>query len=231
MQRLLQGARILEQDPHGIKVAQLPSGTILKLFRRKRLLSSAAWRPYALRFVDNARLLQQRAIPTVQIRSYLHCPQRARHVVAYRPLPGQVLRDRLAQGEAIDWRRVAAFVAGLHDSGVYFRSLHSGNVVCVHGGGFGLIDIADMRVFAKPLGLGRRVRNLRPLLRDPQMAPLREREVFGTFLEAYVEATQWHGLGASRLQALAWRRWSRFSRPRPAAGPGPVRPEASDSHR
>lgn len=207
----------------------LPSGTILKLFRRKRLLSSAVWRPYAQRFADNALELQGRNIPTVKIRSCLHCPQWERHVVAYRPLRGQVLRDRLAAGDTVDWSAVAAFVARLHECGVYFRSLHSGNVVCVPDGGFGLIDIADMRLFAGPLGMRRRARNLRPLLRDPQAGVLREREVFGTFLEGYVKAAKWRGPRARLWRVLAWRRWTRFSRPRPVTAPAVVRPEASDS--
>lgn len=229
LQRLLQRARTLEQDPHGIKVAQLPSGSILKLFRRKRRLSSAAWRPYSRRFVDNARHLQRLGIPTVEIRCHLHCPECARHVVAYRPLAGEVLRDRLTAGVEVDWRRLAAFVARLHDRGVYFRSLHSGNVVCVPGGGFGLIDIADMRVSARPLGMLRRLRNLRPLLRDPQAAPLRERVVFGTFLEAYVEAVALGAVRTRLLRTLVWRRWARLSRPRRPAGGLAARPAAGDS--
>lgn len=229
LQRLLQHARILEQDPHGIKVAQLPSGSMLKLFRRKRRVSSAAWRPYSRRFVENARHLQRLGIPTVEIRCHLHCPEWARHVVAYRPLPGEVLRDRLTAGAEVDWRRLAGFVAGLHDRGVYFRSLHSGNVVCVSGDGFGLIDIADMRVSARPLGTMRRLRNLRPLLRDPQAAPLREQVVFGTFLEAYLEAAACGAARARLLRALAWRRWARFSRPRRQVGGAAAHRAADDS--
>ncbi|GAB4349913.1 MAG: hypothetical protein Kow0073_03930 [Immundisolibacter sp.] len=209
LQRLLQHARILEQDRHGIKVAQLPSGSMLKLFRRKRQVSSAAWRPYSRRFVDNARHLKRLGIPTVEVRCHLHCPEWARHVVAYRALPGEVLRDRLKAGTEVDWRRLAGFVATLHDRGVYFRSLHSGNVVCVPGGGFGLIDIADMRVSARPLGLLRRLRNLRPLLRDHQAAPLRQRVVFGMFLEAYLQAAACGAARAAVLRTLAWRRWAR----------------------
>ena len=50
-------ARVLEYDRHGDKVLQLADGSYLKLFRRKRLLSSAAWYPYAKRFADNALAL------------------------------------------------------------------------------------------------------------------------------------------------------------------------------
>ena len=36
------GAEILEEDAYGEKVLRLADGTLLKLFRRKRLISSAA---------------------------------------------------------------------------------------------------------------------------------------------------------------------------------------------
>jgi hypothetical protein len=209
LQRLLAAAQVLERDPHGVKVARLPSGTILKLFRRKRLLSSAAWRPYALRFVRNAQSLNVLAVPTVGVRAYWHCPQAQRHVVAYRPLEGEVLRDRLGDGKAVDWPGLAQFAARLHDRGVYFRSLHSGNIVCVPNGGFGLIDIADLQVLRGPLGIGRRIRNLRPLLRDPALSALRKPEQFGDLIDAYCRSANAHPRQEARLRRLAWRQWAR----------------------
>ncbi|MGH8426151.1 MAG: toluene tolerance protein, partial [Pseudomonas fluorescens] len=44
---LREGAQVLEADGSGDKVLRLTDGSILKLFRRKRLLTSAAWYPYA----------------------------------------------------------------------------------------------------------------------------------------------------------------------------------------
>ncbi|MDP0983907.1 hypothetical protein, partial [Klebsiella variicola] len=62
---MIEGARILEKDSYGPKVYLLTDGNILKLFRRKRLLSSALFRPYSKRFIDNAVELQKRGIPTL----------------------------------------------------------------------------------------------------------------------------------------------------------------------
>ncbi|MCB1890810.1 MAG: toluene tolerance protein, partial [Rhodocyclaceae bacterium] len=56
-------AQVLERDRHGDKVLVLGDGTYLKLFRRKRLISSTAWYPYAKRFADNALALAERNIP------------------------------------------------------------------------------------------------------------------------------------------------------------------------
>lgn len=57
------GAQVLEADKHGDKVLRLADGNFLKLFRRKRLISSAALYPYAQRFADNTATLQRLAVP------------------------------------------------------------------------------------------------------------------------------------------------------------------------
>lgn len=59
---MIEGARIPEKDSYGPKVYLLADGNILKLFRRKRLFSSALFRPYSKRFIDNVAQLQQRGI-------------------------------------------------------------------------------------------------------------------------------------------------------------------------
>ena len=52
---LRKGAQVLEADGSGDKVLRLADGRMLKLFRRKRLLSSALFFPYAQRFANNTR--------------------------------------------------------------------------------------------------------------------------------------------------------------------------------
>ncbi|MCL2021217.1 MAG: hypothetical protein FWG81_03740 [Betaproteobacteria bacterium] len=47
-------ARVIESDQHGEKVLRLADGRFLKLFRRRRLITSTAFYPYAQRFADNA---------------------------------------------------------------------------------------------------------------------------------------------------------------------------------
>jgi len=56
-------------------------------------------------------------------------------------------------------------VRQLHERGVYFRSLHLGNVVRTPDGRLGLIDISDVRVHRRPLGRLLRARNLRRMQR------------------------------------------------------------------
>ena len=56
--QLRDNAEVLEADGHGDKVLRLRDGSFLKLFRRKRLISSAALFPYAERFARNASELR-----------------------------------------------------------------------------------------------------------------------------------------------------------------------------
>lgn len=88
--------------------------------------------------------------------------------------------------------------------GVYFRSLHGGNIVRVDDGGFGLIDIADLQLMRRPLGVARRLRNLRPLLRDPSVWALQQRAPFEEFIEAYPQAASLSAVPGALCHRLVW---------------------------
>lgn len=163
---LREGAEVLEVDHHGEKVLRLADGTILKLFRRRRLISSAALFPYACRFADNAEALARLGIPVPEVIEVLRIPSIARDAVHYRPLAGKTLRELMRAGLSSERRQAlrTAFtrlVIGLHDKGVYFRSLHLGNIVCTPDGHLGLIDFADLRIHPWSLGKYLRTRNVR----------------------------------------------------------------------
>ncbi|HNK03260.1 MAG TPA: toluene tolerance protein [Accumulibacter sp.] len=164
------GATVIEADSFGEKVLLLVDGSMLKLFRRKRLLSSAAWYPYAERFADNASALRQRGIPVPEVIDVFRIPSIGRDAVHYHPLPGRTLRQLRREGlePSREARLKDAFthlLVELHEKGVYFRSLHLGNVVCTPDGRLGLIDIADVRMSRRPLRRHQRIRNLQRLLK------------------------------------------------------------------
>lgn len=163
-------AQVLERDRHGDKVLVLSDGTYLKLFRRKRLISSTAWYPYAKRFADNALALAERNIPCPFVIGLYRIPGVKRDAVRYKPLEGQTLRQLIRSGADTPGlrERLGRFVARLHEAGIYFRSLHLGNIVLTPGGALGLIDIADLRAGSRPLPRNRRQRNLQHLCRDEQ---------------------------------------------------------------
>lgn len=163
------GAVVLERDGHGEKVLCLADGTFLKLFRRKSWLSKTAFYPPAKRFSVNAAELERLHIPCPKVIKLYWMASPYRSVVHYDPLPGSTLRDLLKNDLSADqqslFARFSEFIVKLHDLGIYFRSLHMGNVVITPDNQFGLIDISDMRCLRRPLSSRMRARNYQHLLR------------------------------------------------------------------
>lgn len=126
--------------------------------------------PYAKRFINNAKKLNNLKIPTISPLALYCLPHLQRTAVHYKPVLGSTLRE-LSKTPA-DLRplfeKFGEFLAELHQKGVYFRSIHLGNVVLQDAGDFALIDIADLKIFSKPLSEHRRKRNMRHLLRPEQ---------------------------------------------------------------
>jgi len=158
------GAEVLSRDLYGEKVLKLSDGSILKLFRLKRLLSSALINPYHRRFIQNAKRLHQKGIITVDVQRLVKLPSIKRTGVLYTPLNGSNIRD-LGQLSLDKIKQVGAFLATLHEQGIYFRSFHLGNVVELEDGNLGLIDVSDMKIFNRPLTRSQRLRNFRHLFR------------------------------------------------------------------
>jgi hypothetical protein len=183
---LTRDSRLLAEDSHGEKVLQRQDGLVIKLFRRKRLLSSAALRPYALRFQRNSEGLRKRDVNTVQVSEVYRCPSIQRDIVTYQYVEGRMLRDAIKQANPQLVQRFAAFIAELHRKGVYFRSMHLGNVLLLPDGRFALIDVADMSLRPWSLGLWKRLRNFAHLLRYEDDTRLLLRYDFNAFLQSYL---------------------------------------------
>lgn len=168
-EKLRAEAQVLEKDGHGDKVLRLTDGTFLKLFRRKSWLSKTTFYPPAKRFAANAQELTKRGIPCPKIIQLYRLSDPPRSLVHYEPLAGSTLRDLVRQNSEPGIRNLfeelARFVTQLHEKGVYFRSLHLGNIVLTPEKKFGLIDISDMRCLDRPLSQHMRRRNYRHLLR------------------------------------------------------------------
>jgi len=161
------GAEILASDSFGEKVLRLKDGSIIKLFRTKRIISSAFFYPYALRFVNNASKLKGMGISTVTVIDSYKIPAIKRTAVHYKELEGDTLRNYIMHyslnGDIV--KKLAAFIAKLHNEGVYFRSVHLGNLLITPDNSFGLIDIADMKIKSHSLNIGKRIRNFHHLTR------------------------------------------------------------------
>lgn len=170
---LSKNGTVIEADGFGDKVILLNDSSYLKLFRRKNRISSAALYPYAQRFADNAKKLEALNIPCPKIIRVFHVPELERDVVHYQALPGHTLRQ--LREEQMDYpkdlqKQFLMFVRRIHQLGVFFRSMHLGNVVLSPDGRLGLIDIADLKVQRRPLNRWQVQRNLRHIMRYPEDA-------------------------------------------------------------
>lgn len=187
---LVEGAEVLSSDyvdgQFSPKVLRLRDQSILKLFRIKRLLTSARLVPYPIRFRRHVHRLQAADIPTVEIQGVFKIAALQRTAVHYRPLEGHTLREH-CEHHPIERQRakqLGQFFQLLHQKGIYFRSIHFGNLVLTSDQRVGLIDVADMRFRRGTLGMGMRIRNLRHLFRydcdRDYLSPERH-----TFIDAY----------------------------------------------
>ena len=201
-QALIRDAELLREDGYGPKVYQTSDGRIVKLFRVKRWLSASVFYPYSLRFLHNSRRLRRMGIVCAEVDGVFYCHAIRRHGLVYRRLEGTPLdgllvsTDPRARGLFADY---AAFIAMLHARRIYFRSLHPGNILLLPEGGFGLIDVADMRFPWLPLSVARRRRNLRHAFRSEEFRLALRQLPAEVFVSAYLDAA---GLGASQRENL-----------------------------
>ncbi|MCY1259498.1 hypothetical protein D3C76_709230 [compost metagenome] len=153
LQALSHASQCLERDANGPKVLRLADQDILKLFYPRKGLSLSRLFPAAMKFIRNARRLHRLGIPTVTVKQAWRLDGGVLAVL-YQPVPGDSLRQLIDQDPAAEARlrpALASFIDHLHDRGVYFRSLHLGNIIRQPDGRFALIDISDMRFLRGPL--------------------------------------------------------------------------------
>ena len=189
--KLLEPHEVLERDKYGIKVLKTEDGKIIKIFRFKRFFSSALISPYAQRFQRNAEHLTKLGIKTVKVERVAYCPENKSHIVIYPMISGLSLRQLLGQqysSQLID--QLTGFIARLHDLGIYFRSLHMGNIIFTDNEEFALIDIADMRIHSQPLTANQRIRNFMHMLRYKKDKNLLSQFGIEKFFSRYLEQTE-----------------------------------------
>lgn len=184
-------AEILEKDTSAAKVLKLRDGSYLKLFRRKRWFSSELIYPHVKRFANNAIELQKLAIETPKILKLYRFSDGQLNFTAvrYTPLPGITLR--LAMEKATPtlsknyMNLFGELLAKLHEQGVYFRSIHLGNVLILPNGQLGLIDFADMTKQTRPLSQMKRARNLKHIQRYKEDTSWLFNKYFNDFYNGY----------------------------------------------
>jgi tRNA A-37 threonylcarbamoyl transferase component Bud32 len=190
-QSLREGAEVLEKDGYGDKVLRLRDGNILKLFRLKHFISSARLLPYAKRFAKNAPKLQALGIRTINPLQLYRLPDRKLDAVLYEPIAGKTIKELCRDTPDKVSRQfvesLGAYIGFLHESGVFFRSLHLGNIIIDEQDNMGIIDIADMRILRSPLSKSMRLRNFSHLIRMKDFSdPIKNQS--DALVEAYINS-------------------------------------------
>jgi hypothetical protein len=169
LQDWLSCGEVLEKDSRGAKVLKLDDGDILKIFRSRRHPLLVRLMPDARRFVRCEHRLRERGISTPNVKDYFWI-DRSTGVSGclYSPLEGRALdkifwHERTRFDELLP--QLAAYIFKLHQQGIYFRSLHLGNILLVHEQHFGLIDFLDTRFKRAPLSSNLVQRNFQHLHR------------------------------------------------------------------
>ena len=208
------GAKVLGADSSGDKVFQLTDGRVLKLFRVRNIISSAYLYPYSLRFVDNVFKLQKKGISTVEIIDVFKVKGIGKTAVMYNPLEGitvrEIFHNKNKFNEAFA-ENLGAFIADLHERGIYFRSIHIGNIVQMPSGELGLIDVSDMKVQRRPLSFCKRFRNIPHIIRVKREFPglYRKRDAF---VRGYTKILNKSNRFKERVSIRLYRIFDKFAR-------------------
>jgi hypothetical protein len=182
--------KTLEQDQRGIKVTLLPDGRILKVFWLRGFFTSSRVYSNARSFCRNAQRLQLRGIATVSHCELFHFAGSTDTAVIYQPLAGQTVREmlKMSQFNELTAQKLGQFIAELHKKGIYFRSLHCGNIVSTPSG-FGLIDIADLKIYLWQVWAKTCERNFDRLMRyQEDVSHLSQHGWQNVLMQAYLDA-------------------------------------------
>lgn len=144
------------------KILETREGQIIKIFyARKKWFASWKNKRAAIKFCKNAKRLAANHILAPHIIDFLYCRGLNVYIVTYKKLPGENIRILTRRGERDILADVAAFIAKLHQMGIFFRSLHLENLLYLGPGQIALLDITDVRFKHKSLNIFLRYRNLK----------------------------------------------------------------------
>lgn len=165
---LIKDGITLEKDKLGPKVLILNDKTYLKIFRRQSNYFPRLHPTNADRFVENCEHLSRLGIPCPKVRTRMSMDIPRWDLVVYEPIDGESAKKLFLAGalSAEDLNRIRVFINKIQALGIYFRSLHLGNIISMSNGRFGLVDVSDLSLKNKPLNLLYRHRNRKHLLRD-----------------------------------------------------------------
>ncbi|MGB6976630.1 MAG: hypothetical protein WBE18_04150 [Gammaproteobacteria bacterium] len=145
-----------------------PSQLIVKHTYKRSLWSSSTLWPYPRRFKRNAARLLAMGFTAPAVKEIFNFPVGECYLMVYQHLPGITVRELSKQGQVAHLQKLPQFVANLHHRGVYFRDLHTNNLLYQSHEQFALLDITSVKFHRASLNLHQRARNIVHLLRKQE---------------------------------------------------------------
>lgn len=171
-----------------LHVIRHKTGLISKIWYRKKRFSSDWIYPYYIRFYRNSKKLLSRGIVAPKVRGVIKVKKTFIRIVRYEEIPGMTVRDILLRNKGpVNIPELTQFLVRLHDKGIFFTSLHMGNIIKLESGDFGLIDVSNTHFSYFPLSLRNRARNLCNLLSYEEDVDVIQRGVNTSIIEEYLK--------------------------------------------
>jgi tRNA A-37 threonylcarbamoyl transferase component Bud32 len=170
------------------RVIRHDTNLISKIWYKKKKLSSDWIYPYYLRFYRNSKKLLSHGIVAPKVRAVIKVKKTYIRMVTYEEIHGLTVRDILQHNKGdLSIPKLAQFIGRLHDKGIFFTSLHMGNIIKLESGDFGLIDVSNTHFYYFPLGLRTRARNLCNLASYTEDIDLIQRDMNTNIIEEYLK--------------------------------------------
>ena len=155
------GAKVLRDDGKGNQVLLTGDDRIIRLTRARRLLDSTF-----KRFAANANELKTLGIRSPDIDGVFRCRSEHATLVMYKRLEQDTIRNLLNSdsppGDMVT--RLSAFLAELHDKGVFSSALDLGGIVYAGDMPYALVELKDLQIITSPLTIRRRIAAIATLL-------------------------------------------------------------------
>ena len=160
---------------------------ITKVWQKRQTISTDWLYPYQQRFCVNAKRLRSRGVVAPDVQSAGIITGTGNRWATYTKLEGISLREAVTVSLE-DSVKLMHYLVWLHNKGIYFRTLHLGNVLRLNSGSFGLIDVTDVYFRPWSLPAHQRARNLSTLLAYPKDVKRISRDNGDDLLSVYMEA-------------------------------------------
>jgi serine/threonine protein kinase len=163
-----------------------PEQFIVKHTYKRNLWSSSTIWPYPFRFKRNAARLSAMGFNVPLVKEIFTFPSGECYLTVYHHLPGTTIRTLSAQGHVAHLQKIPQLLVNLHQQGVYFRDIHTDNLLYQPNQQIALLDITSVKIQRYSLSPYQRARNVAHLLRTSEcraaLAPMGLIELVNRYL-------------------------------------------------